>query len=165
VYVALYGIGLVYLLALVPAAVICLRKGLVAMFFAGWLTLGLVWLIGAMSGESRRILGVVALGALVAAIVLGAFGARPAPVLGMNGEALESSFGNGNYFLGGPESCGHRPDGSWRCSRWDSQFSGTVSYRVDVNGLGCWHAVRVGPPGEGSPARLSGCVHLGNYFL
>jgi hypothetical protein len=164
VFVALYGIGLVYLLALLPAAVICLHKGLFAMFFAGWLTLGLVWLIGAASGESRRTLGIVALVALVAALILGAFGARPAPVLGLNGEALGSSFGSGS-FVGGPRSCRHHADGSWMCTRRDNQYSGTLRYRVEVNGLGCWHTVRIGPPGEGSPAPLSGCVHLGNYFL
>ena len=162
-YVALYGTGLVYLLALVPAAVICLRKGQFAILFAGCLTLGLVWIIGATAGESRRTLGIVALVALGAAIVLGVFGARPAPVLGVNGEALESSIGNGSFF-GGPKSCGRRA-GVWTCGRWDSQLSGTVSYRVHLNGFGCWHAERVGPPGEGSPARLTGCVHLGNYFF
>jgi hypothetical protein len=155
---------LTYLLALIPGAVLCLHKGQFGMFFAGWLTFGLVWLIGAGSGESRRTLGIVALVALVSAVVLGVFGARPAPVLGLNGEALESSVGNLS-FLTGDRPCLHRPDGSWSCTHWDNQLSGVVSFRVEVDGLGCWHAIQVGPDGEGSSARLSGCVHLGNYLL
>jgi hypothetical protein len=165
VFVALYGIGLVYLLALAPAAVICCFKERWGMFFLGWLTFGLAWIIGALSGEPRRRLGVVALVTLAAVLVLGAFGARPAPVLGLDGETLESSVGNGIWFYNF-KSCDRLPDGGWRCGRWDSQYSGERTYRVDVDGFGCWHAERLGPQGDrATPEQLSGCVHLGNYLL
>jgi hypothetical protein len=162
--VAIYGIFLTYLMALAPAAVVCCRKGEWMMFILGWPTLGLAWVIGALAGQPWRRLGITAAVIVIAVAVLGTLGTRPARVLGMNGEALESSVGNGSL-LGGPRSCGHWRDGSWMCSRWDDQLSGTVSYRVEVDGFGCWHARRVGPVGEGSPARLSGCVELGNYLL
>lgn len=87
--------------------------------------------------------GIVALGVLVAALVLGVF----------------------LRFFSRRRSCLQWPDGSWSCTRWDNQFSGVVGYRVEVDGLGCRHAVQVGPEGEGSSARLSGCVRLGNYLL
>lgn len=66
-----------------------------------------------------------------AVAALGLFAARPTPILGTSGESLGSSVG-----------------------------SGTVSYRVAVNGVGCWTAVRTGGAGEGSRKRLSGCVNL-----
>jgi hypothetical protein len=40
------GAVLVYLPALIPAAVICCRKRQWLMFGAGFLTFGLVWLVG-----------------------------------------------------------------------------------------------------------------------
>jgi hypothetical protein len=162
--VAVYGIFLAYLVALVPAAVVCCLKGEWMMFILGWPTLGLAWMIGALAGQPWRRLGITAAVIVIAVAVLGTVGTRPATVLGMNGEALESSVSNVRL-LDASRSCGHRPDGSWMCTRWDEQLSGRVSYRVEVDGFGCWHARRVGSGGEGSPARLSGCVRLGNYIL
>ena len=55
-------------------------------------------------------------------------------------------------------------EGTWLCSRWDSQGSGSVDYRVKVGALGCWTARRVGYPGEGSHKRLSGCITIRDHI-
>jgi hypothetical protein len=160
--VVFYGAVLAYLLALVPAAVICARKRQWAMFFAGWLTFGLVWFVGAASGESRRTLGRGALVAVGAVLVLGAAYSRPGPVLGVDGGSLENSVGG--RLLTGSGDCRHLSDGEWSCFRWDNQASGDISYRVHVNRLGCWHGVKAGLPWSAGRGRISGCVHLDDYF-
>ncbi|HEX3737880.1 MAG TPA: hypothetical protein VHV53_10090, partial [Solirubrobacterales bacterium] len=132
VYFAIYGVGLLWLLALLPAMVACVVKRQWAMLFAGFLTFGVVWFIGAAAGESRRRLALAAAALLALAVVLGAFGARPAPVLGMDGASLESSVARGLEW----RPCKHRPDGTWTCVRQElEQSGGTVAYRVDVDGL------------------------------
>jgi hypothetical protein len=187
--IVIYGVVLVWLVGLLPAAIVTCLKGHWAMFAAGLLTLGLVWFLGALaaaeldstwarrrygekerariSGDARhrrpwRTLGITAAVALVAIVVLGTFGARPAPVLGVNGGALEHSVGGSPLFE--PPACKRIDGGEWICSHWDDQFSSTVGYRVEVGSLGCWHAVRAGPAGEGIAKRLSGCVALSDYF-
>jgi hypothetical protein len=103
-------------------------------------------------------------GVLLAVAALGAFVMRPSPLLGVDGRSLESSVGNGSSLFGFQlEPCTEK-GGEWRCSRWDDQMSSTVGYRVDVDGAGCWHATRIGPPGEGSDKRLSGCLWLFDYL-
>jgi hypothetical protein len=62
-------------------------------------------------------------------------------------------------------SCRHIGSSVWTCNRHDDQFSGTVSYRVTIDGLGCWDADRFGPPGEGSEKHLSGCVTILAYLF
>jgi hypothetical protein len=159
----------------VPAAIVCAIRGRWLYFWCGWVTLGIVWFIGALAREpenpsrDRRAVAAVAAGFIAAVLVLGLFGARPSPLLGLDGSVLQSSVGNG-YFYGTADSCaplrrGRVPDGGWLCGRYDAGFSGTVNYEVHSNGLGCWHAVRVGPPGEGSPERLSGCVNLYDFVF
>lgn len=92
-------------------------------------------------------------GTIAAVLLLGLVGARPTMVLGVDGHALQNSVGG--LFVGGGCDQSAR---TWSCRRYDDQFSGTVSYRVSVNRLGCWKAIRVRPPGEGSKKRISGCV-------
>ena len=161
--VIVYGAVLVYLLALPPAAVICIRKGQALMFAAGWLTLGLVWLVGAASGESRRTVGRVALGAAVAVILVGVAWTRPGAVLGVDGGSLQASVAG--HGLGGSGSCRHLPEGAWQweCLHRDNESSGKVPYRVHVNRLGCWHGVEDWGSGRAGPGRISGCVHLEDY--
>ena len=38
-------------------------------------------------------------------------------------------------------------------------------YRVKADWKGCWRGVPVGPPGEGSRRRLSGCVSLFDFVF
>ena len=103
-------------------------------------------------------------GVLLAGLLLTLFAVRPAPVLGVNGKALQHSVGNSSLI--GPDSCRQTPQGAWICARWDNQFSSAVPYRVSVGGLGCWHATRVGPPGDGGSAKqLSGCLTLVDYIF
>lgn len=86
-------------------------------------------------------------------------------MLGVDGKVLQSSVGNSSMF--GPDSCTHASGGDWICSRWDNQFSGTVPYRVHVNGLGCWSATRTSRyAGEGGSAKhFSGCVRLLDFLF
>jgi hypothetical protein len=104
------------------------------------------------------------LGCLAVLLLLLAFAWRPAPILGMDGKALQGSVG-GSLF--GPEigSCRHLQNGEWMCQHYDDQFSGTIGYRVSVDSVGCWQGDRVGPPGEGSRKHLSGCVTLLSYLF
>ena len=138
-------------------------------FWFGWLTLGILWYIGALARKpgqgpyQRREVAIVLTATAVAFLVLGFLGARPSPVLGLDGGVLQGSIG-GNL-IGPTSACQPLPDGGWRCSRYDDGFSGTVTYEVQANGLGCWHAVRIGGAGEGSRGRLSGCVTLYDYVF
>jgi hypothetical protein len=190
--VAIFGALALWLLALLPAAVITIFKEQWLLFGLGWLTLGILWLVGAASlappdsiwarrfyDEQKlaraaeplrhprpwRNLALGAAGAAALIGVLGFFGARPSPILGMDGGSLESSVGNGGSFGFQTQPCRHMGGNAWSCGRWDEQFSGQVGYRVEVDGLGCWNATRVGPPGEGSHKRLSGCVTLADYVF
>jgi hypothetical protein len=162
--VVFYGVLFVYLLALIPAAVICCRKRQWLMFAAGWLTLGLVWFVGVASGESRRTLGYDALALIAAVLVIGAAYSHPAPVLGVDGGSLQASVSG--FAPGGGGECRHLGAGGWQweCSRWDNQASGLAAYRVHVNRLGCWHGVEFGARRSTEGTRISGCVHLDDYL-
>lgn len=152
-----------------PAAVFTALRGRWLLFWCGWLTGGILWFIGALvpdEGDSPRDrrLASIALGAAVAALlVLGLFGARPAPVLGMNGNVLQSAVGGVDVLSFEKEDC-WRDDG-WVCSVYDGQLSSTVLYRVDVGWTGCWEATRIGSSAGGSPQKLEGCATLVNFFL
>lgn len=141
-------------------------------FWVGWVSLGLTWFIGAFSQDpenpprerGQNLLLILATGAAV--VALGILGARPTPILGLSGAALGSSVGNGARTLGfSSGNCRQSPGGAWVCDRWDSQYSGSVPYRVEVDGVGCWKGLRLGPPDEGSPKRISGCVNLSDYVF
>ncbi len=167
--VLLYGLGLFWLLGLVPAAVVCALRGRWLYFWVGWITLGLLWFIGAFaqdperSPERSRVVG-VALAAVAVVLVLGLLGARPTPILGIDGAALQSSLGTTG--IPGGNSCERKGGGNWTCSRHDDEFSSTVPYRVHVNGLGCWHAkLLVRPDPETGPKTLSGCAGLFDYVF
>jgi len=190
--IALYGVALAWLVALLPAGVVTCLKGQWLFFGTGWLTGGLLWFVGAAStaqadsfwanrfydeeklssiraplrhARSWRSVGVTTAVVLATIVALGVFGTRPFPILGLNGQTLENSVGNSPRLIGIARPCDQFTGGDWTCYRWDNQVSSTVAYRVHVNGLGCWHAVRTGFPGErGSPERLSGCVRLLDYL-
>lgn len=189
--VLIFGMIALWLLAVIPAAIVTLLKGQWLLFGFGWLTLGILWFVGAASLATSgspwakrlyddeklaraenplryprrwRNVGLAVAGAIALILVLGSFAARPTPILGVGGRSLASSVGNDipGY---GAQSCKRLRNDAWSCPRWDDQRSGTVSYRVQVDGLGCWHAIRFGSPGEGSDKRLSGCVTIIDYFL
>jgi len=168
--VFLYGLGLFWLLGVVPAAVVCALKGRWSYFWVGWITLGLVWFIGAFAQDSERprersqVIG-LALAAVAVVFVLGLLGARPTPILGIDGAALQSSLGTTGISREGG-SCEREGGGNWTCLRHDEEFSSTVPYRVHVNGLGCWHAKLLVPPDrETGPKDLSGCIGLFDYVV
>jgi hypothetical protein len=167
--VLFYGAAFFWMLTVVPAGVVTCIRGQWLYFWFGWLALGALWYIGALarkpdqdSYEPRQV-GVVLMASAAAFLALALFGARPSPVLGLNGGALQGSIG-GNL-IGPSNACQPHPDGGWGCSRYDDGFSGTVSYEVHSNGLGCWQAVRVGGAGEGSRTRLSGCATLYDFVF
>lgn len=107
--VAMFGLIGVWLLAVLPAAVVTLLKHQWLYFLCGWLTLGIVWLIGAASPapadspwagwfydreklarlqepdrrpRSRRGVAYVLAGTAALALALGVFAARPSPSSG-----------------------------------------------------------------------------------
>jgi hypothetical protein len=175
-----------YPLALVPAAVVTILKGDLTLFFTGFLTLGLTWVIGALSlarpdspwaeqfyGERKlarandperhprteRDTALLVGGTLALLLAVGLLASRPAPLIGVHGTALQYSVGGGNLGSSMPP-CRHAGDGSWSCQKYDSGFSSYVPYRVEVGKLGCWNAVRGADTGEGSEKRLSGCITI-----
>ncbi len=186
--VPVFGIALLWLLGLIPAAVVTLLKDRFLYFLCGWITFGVVWFVGAFalappdSWWARRFYGeerlatatdpirhprsrravLLSLGGVVASVVvLGLFAARPTPVLGVSGVALQRSVG-GITFEG---ACERQGDRIWSCGRYDDGGSGTVEYRVSMRRSGCWTATRVGFSGEGSSKRLSGCVTIIDFVF
>ncbi|HYJ21748.1 MAG TPA: hypothetical protein VEW07_06980 [Solirubrobacterales bacterium] len=181
--VQLYGALWLWLLGLIPAAVVCLLKGRFSMFFVGFLTFGITWFLGAIplaepdSRWAQRFYDKEKLaraadpalhplpgrtaaywlgGSLCLLLAVGLVAARPTPIIGVDGEALQYSVDGGGLFESHP--CSRGEDGTWTCSVYDSRYSSTVPIRVKVGGLGCWTAVRSEAVGEGSPERLSGCL-------
>lgn len=151
------GVFWLWLLALVPAAVVTLTKGRLLLFFAGWVTFGLTWLIGA---RPARASAAWIAGAVAALLVVGLFAARPAPVVGIDGSALQYSVESGPLSFD-TRPCEQLADHLWRCRAADEEASGTVPYRVKTRRLGCWTATRIGPEfGDESRRRLSGCVTI-----
>ena len=155
---------------MIPAAVITALRGQWLYFWGGWLTGGILWFIGTVARgpdapprDPRWVL--VALGVVTAMFALGLLGARPSPLLGLDGRALQSSVGNKVPYLPEPDPCERQADGSWMCTRWDAGFSGTVGYEVRADRLGCWEAERATFSGEGSPKELSGCVSLVDFVF
>src|SRR3954452_19826603 len=158
-----------WLLTVVPVAVVTCVRGQWLYFWFGWLTLGILWYIGALGrkpGQSAyepHKVAIALASTVTAFLLLGLFGARPATVLGVDGWSLQNSVGNSLIF-DSPSGC-EREGRTWSCSKWDSGSSGAIPYRVKVNGFGCWQAVRVGYGGEGgSPKRGSGWG-TPQYFL
>jgi hypothetical protein len=181
--VLIFGAIWIWLVGLMPAALICVLKGRLLLFFTGFLTLGITWFLGAIpladagSEWARRFYGEERLaratdpvrhplpgrtaaywlsGSLVLLLVVGLVSARPTPIIGVDGEALQYSVDGGSLFDSQP--CPHEANGTWTCAVYDNAYSSTVSYRVRVGELGCWTADRSAPPGESSPERLSGCL-------
>ena len=179
------GVFWLWLLGLVPAAVVTVLKGRWAVFFAGWLTLGITWFVGALSladpdsGWARRFYGEGRLaratdpvrhplsartaalwvaGTACLFLATGLIASRPAPIIGVDGSALQYSVGS-SFLDSSPQPC-QRHAQSWTCDVYDSEDSGDVPYRVKMHRLGCWTATRIGSFGEPSEKRLSGCVTI-----
>lgn len=181
--VLLYGALWLWLVGLIPAAAVCLAKERLAMFLAGFLTFGITWFLGAIplaeahSGWARRFYSEERLaraadpalhprpgrvtaywlgGSLCLLLVVGLIAARPTPLLGVDGEALQYSVDGGSLF--DSHACSHEDDDTWTCAVYDSGDSSAIPIRVKVGGLGCWTAVRSEPAGGGAPERRSGCL-------
>lgn len=185
-----FGLASAWLLGLIPAALVSILKGRLLFFAVGWILFGITWFIGALAlaepgswwarrfyGEGRaaraadpirhrRPARVTALwlgGGIAAVLLLGLLTARPTPLTGVDGEALQFSVGGA---LGpSSEPCVHLADGSWRCHAYDREVSSGVPYTVRTHGLGCWTAVPSGPGGESVARRRSGCVTIVDEIL
>lgn len=173
--VQLYGAFGLWLLGLAPAAVVAVLKGRLLYFFLGWITFGITWFVGALSPAdpdslwARRFYGenhprsahtsaAWLFGSLALLLAVGLFAARPVPVLGVDGRALQYSV-DGGGFSSSSDACA-REDGAWTCQVYDSNLSGSVPYRVEMRRFGCWTATRSGWASEESPQRLSGCITI-----
>jgi len=186
----IFGAASLWGLALIPAAVVSTLKGRWLLFAVGWLTLGITWTIGAVGlappdswwarrfyGEdrmaratdplrhprSRHLLALWSAGLLATILALGLFAARPSPILGIDGGALENSVGGSVLFE--TKSCQPMSNGTWVCEKYDDQFSDTVSYGVQADGAGCWTATLIGPPNEETDKRVSGCITILDHLL
>jgi hypothetical protein len=184
--VVLNGIFWMWLLGLLPAAVVAILKGRLLLFATGWLTFGITWFIAALplaeekSWWAQRFYGAARLarasdplrhrrparetaawlGAVVILLLaMGLVTARPAPITGVGGQALQHSVGGPDLGLAnGP--CQRRGKGDWLCRAYDSQASSTLPYRVKVRGSGCWTGTLIGPADRESAKRVSGCVTI-----
>jgi hypothetical protein len=100
-------------------------------------------------------------------VVLGLFVMRPAPLFGVNGKALGNSVpgrGGGMVFEVWPHlgPCHRHGAHSWDCDLYDDEGSGgTLIYRVQVDGVGCW---RAWPTTKGGDGRYSGCLTVLDYL-
>jgi hypothetical protein len=114
---------------------------------------------GVYCGWKRRWLLAVP---LVALAVAGVLSARPAPLFGVDSHSLQLPVGGQTPPQG---DCERLAGGDWRCRLYDDDSSTWVPYRIQVDGLGCWHGT-LGWPGErGAPPRLSGCVRIYDYVF
>jgi hypothetical protein len=160
------GVAIVYgmLLAWLLAGMICAADRRWAMFIAGFFTFGLAWIVGAVWGRPwRRLLAGAALVAVVAAL-FGGFGARPAPVLGLDSTTLQRSVGGELAAAKGEDSgCQRLAGRDWRCHRYDDSASSWLDYRVHVNSMGCWRADGRSPARRIPNDADRGCVHLSDY--
>jgi hypothetical protein len=115
--------------------------------------------------RSRRTYAAWALCAVTSVLVVGLFAARPAPILGVNGSALGASLPHrGGDVLSIDPSLGpcQRSGTGWTCSLYDREGSGgTLEYRVQMHGRGCWTAV---PTRFGGWGKLSGCMTIFAYL-
>jgi hypothetical protein len=184
-----FGVVCLWLVALLPAGVVAILKDRLLLFLAGWLTLGFTWFVAAIpladpnSFWARRFYGEerlarardplrhprprrVALawvgGTFALLLMIGFLAARPAPILGLEGKALQDSVGG---LVAGPaKPCRPRGGAVWICAAYDREVSSMVPYWVKVGGLGCWTAVAQFPAHLREPLRRSGCVTVWNYL-
>jgi hypothetical protein len=160
---------LLWLVGVVPAGVFTCLRGRWLLFWCGLPTGGALWFIGALvpdpnASSRQRHQAAIGLGVTVGAfVVLGLFGARPTPVLGINGGALQNSVG-ALFLEAGSTGC-ERKDGDWICSRYERELSGNVPYRVHVNRVGCWQGTRIGSWANRSPKEISGCASLVDFVF
>lgn len=101
------------------------------------------------------------LAGVVAVVLAGAFIARPAPVLGVNGAALERSLPHTGF---SPVPCTQVSSG-YRCGIETREASGDkVTYQVKLRGRGCWTARPIQDFGGEDWGTLSGCITLLDYL-
>jgi hypothetical protein len=173
--VQIYGAIGLWLLGLAPAAVVSILKGRLLYFFLGWVTFGIAWFVGALSPadpgslwarrfydeshpRSAHTSAIWLFGSLGLLLAIGLFAARPVPVLGVDGRALQYSV-DGGGFSSSSDACA-REDGVWICHVYDSNLSSNMPYRVEMRRFGCWTATRIDWAREESRQRLSGCITI-----
>lgn len=90
-------------------------------------------------------------------VVGGLFAYRPAPVLGVNGSALDQSVGG----LSTVGKCKQARGGRWSC-RVGGLSSEDRPYVVivEVDGFGCWSQIK---PRRGTRSGRSGCLTIFDY--
>ena len=106
-----------------------------------------------------RLLVKVAIGLLIAFVVFASLGllfwARPAPILGVDGDSLAHSVQGTQYY----DQCKKRPDGKWTCAKDGTRYS------VNVDWDGCWNGAHVsGPVTTYTPEKINGCVNLQDHL-
>jgi hypothetical protein len=95
---------------------------------------------------------------------------RPAKIFGVNDKQLESSvarsIGDAERVKRTETTCREGSGGAWACSVFDRNSSQLDTYRLHVDGDGCWDGkLTTGGGGAGAlPATLSACLSLNDYF-
>lgn len=122
---------------------------------------------------SHRRAWVLAISSLAIVIVLAVAAYRYSPAIGTpSPTALDYSVSRevGAGWMSSIQlPCVRRSSQTWRCGVWDSEFSGSATYIVAMDGSRCWNARLVGGSAsavEGGPLKdpASGCVMLSDQL-
>ena len=118
------------------------------------------------SRSTERRANLFAVGGLLAVVALVALLAyRPATVLGVDGDSLASSIGDGLDLSLSKGAC-KEADGEWRCDlrAQDSSGGGGV-FVVSTRAFGCWDAVPPSRVGTQAGPTLSACINVFHLFF
>lgn len=151
--IALVSLVLIWLVGLIPAAVLAAKGRGGGWFAKGFFTFGVAWLYS--STDLRRFFAMAVI-ALLAAIFI----CRPVPLLGFDLGALEHSIGAG--IPGDP--CREIDDHHWRCDVYADGGSGSDEYLVHTTAVGCWSAQLIDPRSEQTSREMNGCVRLDDFL-
>lgn len=192
VEIVLLGAGIVWLAALIPAGIATAAKGNGRLLGWGCLTLGILWIGGALSlapaesgwdrrfygpeqrrraglpfsaQRSRRTFAAWALCAVTLVMAAGLFAARPAPILGVDVGALGASLPHrGGDLLGFNPPLGPCQESAtgWTCSVYDSEGSGGT-VEYRVHTHGRGCWTAI-PAGPQGWGKLSGCLTIFDYL-
>lgn len=119
-----------------------------------------------MDPAVRRRRVIIVLGSFVALPVLAVLVVLFVPATSFSPEALGYSVGGETSGNGILESmpCERHVKSGWSCNVWNQGGSGTVNYRVEMEGSRCWHGRRTTPGHDGDgnllPREVSGCLKI-----
>jgi hypothetical protein len=120
-----------------------------------------------MDPRVRRRRLVIIFGSFAAAPVLAALVYFLVPATSFSPEALHHSVAwEADSSIFGSAGCDRHVKGGWSCAVTDRSGSGSVDYRVEMDGSRCWHGERRGRPGgeHSLPKSIDGCLKVGDQI-